>query len=250
VAISATHYQILRELKQRGVLPQGGSILEIGQANWYGDCDPRVLLNDLSDKQRREDWETDLKRGDVDAFSIARLCYLALFDCDDVDAIDGDPNAPNALRLDLNQPVKLKGEYDTTINHGTAEHIFDIAQVFATIHQFTKPGGLMIHEAPFTGWVDHGFYCLQPTLFWDVAAANGYEIVGVWIEHLASRSYFAVKSREDLLEMRRCERLPDNAMLFVVMRKAAEESPFRAPMQGVYTGQVSESAERAWRELR
>jgi hypothetical protein len=38
MAISATHYQLLRRLQP--MLPQGGSLLEIGEANWYGDIAP------------------------------------------------------------------------------------------------------------------------------------------------------------------------------------------------------------------
>jgi hypothetical protein len=237
MAISATHYMILRELKQRGVLPQGGSILEIGQANWYGDAPPSIVDPGLPN--------------DTDSFQVARRLYEILCEPWSVLSIDLDPAAPGALRLDLNKfEDSVEPEHDLVVNHGTAEHVFNIANVFRLMHEATKPGGLMIHEAPFTGWVDHGFYCLQPTLFWDVAAANGYEMVGVWGEHLASRSYFAIESREALLERRRCDQLPDNAMLFVAMRKGAEDAPFRVPMQGVYAGQVSTEAISAWKELR
>lgn len=260
MAISATHYRILRELKQRGVLPQGGSILEIGQANWYGDMDPDDIRRDFLEWAAAQNKDIDtrglarllgLDGEQADLFRVARnLIYRIVFDHSHVTAIDADPLAPGALKLDLNGPLDLSQPFDTSINHGTAEHIFNIAQVFATMHQWTRPRGLMIHEAPFTGWVDHGFYCLQPTLFWDLAAVNGYEMVGVWVEHLASRSYFSVDGREALLERRRCDQLPDNSMLFVVMRKGADDTPFRVPIQGVYAGRVSESVQQAWGELR
>jgi hypothetical protein len=166
-----------------------------------------------------------------------------------VAAIDGDPAAYRAERHDLNTHTQFDQGFNLSINHGTAEHIFNIANVFRAMHDATVEGGLMIHESPFTGWVDHGFYCLQPTLFWDVSAANGYEMVMVAIEHLASKSIIHIESREHILNLRRCDQLPDNAMLFVVMRKGKCE-PFKVPMQGVYAGQVSQETMQAWRELR
>lgn len=34
----------------------------------------------------------------------------------------------------------------------------------------------MMHGMPLSGWVDHGFYSFNATFYWDLAAANGYEI--------------------------------------------------------------------------
>lgn len=39
----------------------------------------------------------------------------------------------------------------------------------------------MIHGMPFHGWIDHGFYCFQPTFYWDLAAANRYEPLKVYV---------------------------------------------------------------------
>jgi len=58
-----------------------------------------------------------------------------------------------------------------------------------------------------------------------------------------------VTSREQILEIRRTDRLPESAMLYVVMRKLAA-GDFKIPMQGVYGGTVSKQAQSAWRQLR
>lgn len=254
MAISETHYRLLRELRERDLLPQGGRILEIGQANWYGDMDPREVLIDFCRGKpivadtRYGALEHAIARGD--SFAVVDILYSLLMDPIAVVAIDADPSAPRAQHLDLNTHIHF-GEptYNVSINHGTAEHIFNIANVFRVMHDATVEGGLMIHEAPFTGWVDHGFWNIQPATFWDVAAANGYEMVKVAIEHLASKSIIHVESREHILELRRRDQLPDNAMLWVAMRKGKCEA-FKVPMQGVYAGTISESAGQAWRELR
>lgn len=236
MAISLPHFQILKELHTRGVLPQGGAILEIGEANWYGDVDPEqvfALAGERCDPR--------------DSFAVVKLLYKALFNPTVVTAIDA--GGPTAIKWDLNEPFVITGLGATVYNHGTAEHVFNIGQVFRTMHDACAVGGVMIHESPFTGWVDHGFYCLQPTLFWDLAHANGYEVEFVAIEHWDSKTWQEIECREQLLEMRRRGQLADGLMLFVVMRKLVE-APFKVPMQGVYAGTVSEGATRAWKELR
>lgn len=252
MAISWTHYSILKELRDAGTLPQRCRILAIGKANWYGDFSFQEILNELKGRRRPEIPEILQRQGCDDAFWVAGLIYEVLFGQSEITSIDLDAHA-GAVRRDLNVETEWSlycdDKYDVSINHGTAEHIFNIANVFICMHQATAIGGLMIHEAPFTGWIDHGFYCLQPTLFWDLAHANNYKIEFVGVEHLASQTYFRVSTREDLLEMRRRSQLPDNAMLFVVFRKI-DGAAFRFPLQGVYAGTISEHAAMAWRELR
>lgn len=237
MAISWTHFDILRTLHGRVLLPQGGMVLEIGEANYYGDFSAQEVFTAAGESCDPED-----------SYALARLIYKAFLSPSKVIAIDA--GGPTAHKYDLNEPAPISNlRCDVVYNHGTAEHVFNIAQVFRTIHESTKVGGLMIHEGPFTGWVDHGFYCLQPTLFWDLAKANGYAIEFAAVEHLASRTWREVGSRDDLLEAKRRGELADNLMLFVVLRKT-RDAPFAIPMQGVYSGGLSDSAKAAWKGLR
>lgn len=135
------------------------------------------------------------------------------------------------LRLDLNKPIDLGEQFDVVINNGTAEHVFNIAQVFKTIHDHCAIGGLMIHDAPLLGWLDHGFYCLQPTLFYDLATVNCYEIVKVAIHEIKSQTIINIERREQLA----AAGVPDEAMLFIAFKKRFDV-PFSFPMQGRYSG--------------
>lgn len=256
MAISYTHYLILKELKARCAFEPGGRMLEIGKANFYGDMPTQDVVDEawaMSSAVGEKVAAIITRRNSITdalhAFDVAACIYEVTIQPSHVVAIDGDPCAPGSLKLDLNHPIELNDQFDVVVNHGTAEHIFNIANVFRLMHDSTKCGGLMIHESPFTGWVDHGFYCLQPTLFWDLASANQYEIVGVWVEHLKSRTHFPVPSREYLLQLRKQEQLPDDSMLFVVFRKTTDYA-FEVPMQGIYAGTVSPEAAEAWRNLR
>lgn len=65
----------------------------------------------------------------------------------DLNAKDG------ALPLDLDEPLPehFDGVFDVVTNYGTAEHVNNQYQVFKTIHDSCRRGGLMIHGFPLQG---------------------------------------------------------------------------------------------------
>jgi hypothetical protein len=258
MAISLTHYRITRDLFTFGVLPAGGAILEVGEANWYGDVDPLFMIEDIKrfvpDPVRRAALVkrlTDVVEAEPEfhLFAIAKIFYELYYAPSEVQAIDFN-GTPTAQPLDLNGPITLNRRFNVVINHGTAEHVFNIAQVFKTIHEYTLPGGLMIHESPFTGWIDHGFFTLQPTLFYDLAEFNQYVLHAMVIANLVDQSVQQVDSREDLYDLAKAKKIPDNAMLFTILRKGDVEWPFRIPLQGYYRRALPESGMSAWNDLR
>ena len=223
MAITATHYRLLKELP----VARGSSLLEVGEANWYGDIDPQAV---------------GLPRCNAKLFDIAKAFYADWFSPSDSVAIDMN-GSENALRLDLNQPIDLGRTLGVVINHGTAEHIFNVAEVFRTAHNHCAANGWIIHDAPFLGWVDHGFYCLQPTLFYDLADANCYEVARVAIHETRSGFCQYVPTREHVPDV--ASSAPHNSMLFVVFRKRADQ-PFAIPAQGYYSRTISERAAKEW----
>jgi SAM-dependent methyltransferase len=230
MAISGTHVRLLRSL--RDILPRGGSLLEIGEANWYGDVAP----------------DFPCPNG-IDFFAIAKAFYADLFAPSRIVAVDIN-GTPEALRQDLNGPLDLGGEtFDMVINHGTAEHVFNIAQVFRSMHDHCDPGGLMVHDAPFTGWIDHGFYNLNPTLFYDLAAANCYELTLAAVENIRSGECIRLEGRDHIGRLARVGQLPFNANLFVAFRKVAAGA-FRLPFQGYYNQTLSPAGVLAWENAR
>ena len=85
--------------------------------------------------------------------------------------------------LDLNfdsVPEKMLGHYDVVFNFGTTEHIFNQWNCFEFMHDALKIGGIIYHQLPASGYLDHGYYCYTPLFFREMAQANGYVI-----EHLA-----------------------------------------------------------------
>lgn len=254
MAITKTGYEILKILAARGVIQQGGSLLQIGEANFYGDISFEELAADIDrlpaerqDPLRRRFKEAaQLERG-PSLFALAYACYDLIFQPTEVVSID--MGGPTALPIDLNEPCQLGRQFDTVINGGTAEHVFDIANVFRIIHDHCRPGGIMVHFAPFQGWVDHGFWNLQPTVYFDLAAANDYQLEFLAVEDVSARQFVQLNTREQLLNLAASDLLPANACLAAALRRT-NSSPFRVPQQGIYDDRLSNQAADAWKSLR
>jgi len=261
MAITAIEYKLLHDLKRRGALPRRPHVVEFGEANWYGDVPIGQLVKDIRalvpDARAREGLEREAlalhardAAGEEGAlFGIAKIYYRAFLDPASLTAVDLG-GTDKALRLDLNHPLTLPRKFDLALNFGTAEHVFNVHQFFRTVHDWTEDGGLMLHGAPFHGWIDHGFYAIQPTLYFDLAMANGYAVVGVFYCEVTPPKIVALATREQILDMARRGEVGANAMIYAVLSKPVGAAEFRIPMQGYYAGTVSAEAAEAWRALR
>ena len=258
MVVSLAHRSLVRSMRKHGVLPVGGAVLELGKGSWSAPVDSGELLDDVhrfvDDAKRRTELEERInnlakKPASSIGFELVDIFYEIVMAPSEFQAIDFDGLA-GALRHDLNHPVTLPRRFDIVINHGAAQRAFNIAQVFRTMHEYTAPGGLMIHESTFTGCLDSGFYKLQPTLFADIALSNQYEIRGMFIVDVATDRLIQVQGRDQMPVLTKTNQIPRNSMLFTVMRKASTGQPFQMPVQGVYSGQLSQHGRKAWRELR
>ena len=254
MAITKPWYRIFRELANSGVLnaAKGGSILEIGQATWYGDMQPREMLDDIfPDRLQREVISPDPSKINLRLRRLAEIVYEIFLSPQKIVSIDlhGDEKA---LKCDLNclaEHFQLE-PFDIIFNHGTIEHIFNIGNVFKGMHEHCKAGGLMIHESPWTGWIEHGFYNLQPTLYFDLAAENDYKIEAMYATDARQGNYYRIESREHVMGIYQTSKInPAPYCLFVCLRKLSDQ-PFQYPMQGVYANRVSPAVQRAWQVMR
>lgn len=77
---------------------------------------------------------------------------------------------------DLNLPIpdKLKGMFATVLDSGTIEHVFDVRRALMNTAEMLAPGGRVIHLSPVNNYVNHGFWQLSPTMFFDYYEANGF----------------------------------------------------------------------------
>jgi hypothetical protein len=171
--------ELYRQLKLQGALDGIKEVMELGSQDFW--CPQSNLLSALCAAFGRPVPGPELLNTTNTQQKPARLLYEALgisYNCVDVDGRVG------TLVLDLNfdsTPNEHKGEYGLVTNHGTSEHLLNQLNVFKMIHEFARPGGVMVHAVPFTVHLEHGFFNYQPNFFECLARYNFYETLGIWI---------------------------------------------------------------------
>lgn len=148
--------------------------------------------------------------------------------------IDADGNH-NALVYDLNKNfVQTHGyseQFDLVTNHGTTEHVFDQLCAFHNVHNLCKKDGIMIHGLPFQGYLNHGFYNYHPSFYYDLAAANNYRVVGLYLN--IHDSLGEITPYSDQLMKFLYTPPGTNMLLFAVLEKITDEE-FCIPYNGRY----------------
>ena len=118
-------------------------------------------------------------RRDERTLLLSEITDLTNIEYNSVDVCPGLKTVILDLNFDI-VPKDMIGHYDVIFNFGTTEHIFNQWNCFEFMHDALKVGGVMYHQLPATGYLDHGYYCYTPLFFQEMAQANGYVV-----EHLA-----------------------------------------------------------------
>ncbi len=173
-------------------------------------------------------------------FSIGFKKYLAVDVNTEKDAVAMDLNTV------LKDQYKFTEEFSLVTNNGTGEHIFNQFSVFKNMHNLCKVKGYMIHNLPFTGYLDHGFYNFQPNLFVAIANHNSYNILDIWIgtsdgeriEKINPYDNYDSK-KSDLLNKFSLNNWNQNLLIMVTMEKT-KSNEFSIPIQGMYSDAVTD----------
>jgi SAM-dependent methyltransferase len=87
--------------------------------------------------------------------------------------------------VDMNKPIIQEGHYDTVIDCGCLEHVYNAPQALKNVSQLCKIGGQIIHVLPANNFCGHGFWQFSPELFFSLYAnANGYNETQVFMASL------------------------------------------------------------------
>lgn len=164
--------------------------------------------------------------------------FLELLGAKQVDSMDVSDYEKATLLHDLNQPIaeKHKGTYQTVIDSGTLEHVFNFPVAIRNCMELLQNGGHYIGITPCNNFFGHGFYQFSPELYYRVfSSENGFEVKHMYffIDD-PSTSFYAVR---DPAEVR--ERVILNnafpAFLFVVAKKVSTQPVFLiTPQQSDY----------------
>jgi hypothetical protein len=97
--------------------------------------------------------------------------------------------------VDMNQPLRTEERYDTVVDCGTTEHIFNVSQALRNISMLGASGAQLIHVLPANNFCGHGLWQFSPELFFSLySEANGYAETEVFLADLGnSRSWFGVE---------------------------------------------------------
>ena len=123
----------------------------------------------------------------------AESMLISKFGATQVDSVDNSDYEGATIIADMNQPAPaaLIGQYDTVLDFGCTEHIFDVAQSIRNVAAMCKPGGMILHVVPANGFCGHGFYQFSPELFFSLYANhNGYADTEVYLADLADTRYW------------------------------------------------------------
>jgi hypothetical protein len=96
-----------------------------------------------------------------------------------VESIDASNYEGATIVSDMNKPIPdtLRERFDTVIDGGTIEHVFDIKLAFENEMSLVKEGGNLIIHTMANNWLGHGFYQFSPELFYrTLAPENGFRI--------------------------------------------------------------------------
>lgn len=117
---------------------------------------------------------------------------------DSVSSVDHSDYEGATLVGDLNKPLDL-GTFDTVIDFGTSEHIFDVASALRNAIAACKTGGRIIHSLPSNSECGHGFYQFSPELFFSLySEKNGFSDTLVYIaDVMDERHWYAVSPPSD-----------------------------------------------------
>jgi SAM-dependent methyltransferase len=156
--------------------------------------------------------------------------------------IDADGKKDSFL-FDLNENLaekyNYKKQFNLVTNHGTTEHVFDQAKIFDNTHNLCKKGGIMIHAIPFQGFVNHGFYSYQPSFFHQLAMANDYELINIYLQHdVQNGIQKIIPFNNSSKKFFQIFPLPPatRTLLYVILRKT-KEGKFQIPFDKDYVSQ-------------
>ena len=214
--------QLTLNLWHDGHLKDCKSIIEIGSQDIHAHQDHvATVLKRINNFSRTDDAITP------EVFY--KQLGIEKYRCIDADGRHG------ALVFDLNKNIQTEYDFlekfDLVTNHGTTEHCFDQFQAFRNIHNLCNLSGLMLHALPFQGYLNHGFYNYQPSFYYDLAMANGYKFMGMFL-NISSDSGDIIPYSDDLMKYLPIP--PGSTMLLFAVFQKTLDNDFVTPFNGKY----------------
>jgi len=142
---------------------------------------------------------------------------------------------------DLNEPIeKINKQFDTILDFGTSEHIFDISQCLKNISNLCKINGHIIHCLPANNNCGHGFWQFSPELFFNMYnKKNGFENTEIFLVNLFDKKNWYKVNKQKLGE--RLELNSSVPLYMLVKTKKTQKNYFKNINQSDYEYQWSDT---------
>jgi len=112
-----------------------------------------------------------------------------LFGATDVHSYDNSAYEGASHIADFNKPLADPDTYDTVIDFGTLEHVFDVRQAFANCAALCASDGCILHLLPANNQCGHGFWQFSPEVFFSLySEANGCTDTRVFMADLSDEA--------------------------------------------------------------
>ena len=235
MGINTAFAQLLVQAKIQGVNLQ--NTLTIGRQSLTV---PRKELTEIACKLGLSSVDENFSSSFADDFLKTALGASSLTSIDYSDYQDAD------IVHDLNQPIpeEWSNKFDTLIDGGTIEHIFDIKQVLSNYMNLVKPGGNIFILTTANNLCGHGFYQFSPEFFYRVFdKQNGFEtkemvLIESPLLSVEKSSHVNCFYVSDPANIEKRIQLVNNkpTMIFVHAQKFSDEIPFaNPPLQSDYS---------------
>jgi hypothetical protein len=193
----------------------------------FGDFGKTVTIGrqglDVSEAQLRSAIEI---RSDHKKERYIETLLLRHFGADGVDSIDNSDYEHATTVHDMNAPIPsgLEQVYDTVIDGGCLEHIYNVPQALRNCSLLCKPGGQILHILPANNFCGHGFWQMSPELFFSLYSfERGYCDTDVFLADLSNtNTWFKVAPPKD----GRRVNVHSSSELYVLTRTVRRQVPF------------------------
>jgi len=151
-----------------------------------------------------------------------------------VDSMDASDYESATLIHDLNVPVpgELKNRYDTIIDAGTLEHVFNFPVAIKNCMEMLRVNGYFLSITCANNFSGHGFYQFSPELFFRIfSEENGFETKKILFVINEPGSYWYEIPDPKEIQKRIIFENSKQTFLFTIAKKTAEKEVLHHPPQ-------------------
>jgi hypothetical protein len=155
------------------------------------------------------------------------------------DSVDASAYEDARIIHDMNLPWPTdsaeRGSYDTVLDFGCLEHVFNFPVAWRNCVDLCCIGGHVLHSLPANNLSGHGFYQFSPELFFNLyQQKNGFELRGLYFAMKGDRQHWWKVANPMELKRRVNLRNSHEVYVLVIARKLGDVGPLPAPQQSDY----------------